>query len=49
MEKIKSLLPMLPYWRELNEQQRELVAKGAFSAALNRESIYTAGLDSATF
>ena len=44
MEKIKSLLPMLPYWRELNEPQR-----GRFSAALNRESIYTAGLDSATF
>ena len=30
MEKIKSLLPMLPYWRELNEGQRELIAKGAF-------------------
>ena len=30
MEKIKSLLPMLPYWRELNERQRELIAKGAF-------------------
>ena len=30
MEKIKSLLPMLPYWRELNEGQRELIANGAF-------------------
>ena len=30
MEKIKSLLPMLPYWRELNERQRELIANGAF-------------------
>ena len=30
MEKIKSLLPMLPYWRELNEGHRELIAKGAF-------------------